>query len=94
MLGPVGGPGIISFRLDVVDAAVEASYAPDKLDPGAMGMEKPEGEGTGNECTGALRVIINIGIYYGVRTIILHSPLGISGQEMLQQSRSKAFLSF
>ena len=58
VLGPVGGPGIISFRLDVVCAEVEASYAPDKLDPGAMGMEKPEGEGTGNECIGALWIKI------------------------------------
>jgi hypothetical protein len=56
VLGPVGGPGMISFRLDVVDVDAEdgASYAPDRLDPGAIGMEKPEGEGTGNECTGGL----------------------------------------
>lgn len=62
VLGPVGGPGMISLRLDVVCAEVEASYAPDKFDPGAIGMEKPEGEGTGNECTGALWGTIKIGM--------------------------------
>jgi hypothetical protein len=94
VLGPVGGPGMISFRLDAVCAEVGASYAPDKLDPGAIGMEKPEGEGTGNECTGALWGIKKIGMLCEVRTIILHSPLRVGDQGMLQHSRNEAFLSF
>ena len=49
VFGPVKGPGIISFKFEV-------SYAPDKLDPGAIGIEKPEGEGTGCEFTWTLSV--------------------------------------